>query len=250
MAWNSVEKRNKTDYLHDVHDPSENPAVQHVSTVLLECAPQGKTSGGKTCHTQGHKFEVTTAPRSDMRIPNTFFTSWGLFLVRPHSWKNFLGQKESEQTACLTGFSDIGICQSYACEGHYDLQKPEKEGGLTIDSDLAITILVTGGQESLGFLHDVFHAPTFHSNLAISILIARSHQRPGLSHSQLSRPRREVLKEQPDGTMNTLCPSASEELLRDPECKKQPNVSVLKPMEISPTPQNASSSSSSSSFIS
>lgn len=29
------------------------------------------------------------------RIEKTFFTSWGLFLERPHSWKNFLGQKES-----------------------------------------------------------------------------------------------------------------------------------------------------------
>jgi len=29
---------------------------------------------------------------------------------------------------------------------------PKAEGGLTIDSDLAITILVTGGQESLGLL--------------------------------------------------------------------------------------------------
>lgn len=29
------------------------------------------------------------------RIPKTFFTSWGLFLVRPQIWKNFLGQKES-----------------------------------------------------------------------------------------------------------------------------------------------------------
>lgn len=29
------------------------------------------------------------------RMLKMFFTSWGLFLVMPHSWKNFLGLKES-----------------------------------------------------------------------------------------------------------------------------------------------------------
>lgn len=29
------------------------------------------------------------------KIPKTFLTSWGLFLVSPQIWKNFLGQKES-----------------------------------------------------------------------------------------------------------------------------------------------------------
>lgn len=29
------------------------------------------------------------------KMLKTFFTSWGLFFVRPHSWKNFLGVNES-----------------------------------------------------------------------------------------------------------------------------------------------------------
>lgn len=41
-----------------------------------------------------------------------------------------------------------------------------------------------------------------------------------------------------------LCQRATDthSQLRDPECKKQPDVSVLKPREIFPTPPNASSS--------
>lgn len=42
------------------------------------------------------------------------------------------------------------------------------------------------------------HAPTFHPNLAVAILISCSQQSFGLSHSQLPRPRREILKEPSD----------------------------------------------------
>lgn len=44
----------------------------------------------------------------------------------------------------------------------------------------------------------VLHAHTFRANLAITVFISRSHQSPGLNHSQLPRTRREILKEQPD----------------------------------------------------